>query len=365
VFAVRLAAVLLAAAGLMCWVGDVAAQNKGDKGGFAKKGGPPLNDAPAPDAFYDWIDVHVHLRIPPNGTPGAAASRAAQAMADGRIQKMVLEPQPFPDPDSGGRTVYDYDALVGPVRASGGKFAFLGGNRLNQMIASTPADGVTAAVRADFEREAEKVLAAGAAGFGEFGLTHLSRTPGHPFENVAADHPLMLALADIAGKSGKLIDIHMDLFDRDAATPANFKGSNPPRIARNTEALERLLGHNRNARMVLAHFGSDITGQWSNEVARGLLSRNSNLYMSIKLSTIFPGTNQPFTPGGGVRGDWIQLLSDFPDRFVIGTDSFFTPPGNNNTDFNPKPIQAFLAGLPEALRTKIAVENAKRLYGLN
>lgn len=233
------------------------------------------------------------------------------------------------------------------------------------MIASTPPDNVSAQVRAEFEREAEKVLAAGAAGFGEFGLTHLSRFPGHPFQNVPADHPLMIALADIAGKAGKVIDIHMDVFDRDATTPTTFKGSNPLRISRNTEAFERLLAHNRNAKIVLAHFGSDAAGQWSNDLSRGLLSRNSNLHMSIKFANLPPGSNQPFTLGGGVSSDWIKLLSEFPDRFVIGSDSFFMPQGGNNTEFNPKPIQAFLAGLPEPLRNNIALENARRLYSLN
>lgn len=120
----RLAAFLLVAAGILSCVGDVGAQQKGDKGGFAKKGGdatkggPPSGDATSSDALFDWIDVHVHLRIPPNGTAGAAVFAASQVMAGARIRTMVLEPQPFPDPDSGGRNVYDYDVLVGPVRAS-------------------------------------------------------------------------------------------------------------------------------------------------------------------------------------------------------------------------------------------------------
>ena len=55
--------------------------------------------------------------------------------------------------------------------------------------------------------------------------------------------------------------------------------------------------------------------------------------MSIKFANLPPGSNQPFTLGGGVSSDWIKLLSEFPDRFVIGSDSFFMPQGGNNTEF--------------------------------
>lgn len=322
-----------------------------------------ISDAPsAPADVPEWIDAHVHLRPGKNMLFGPAVKSAADSMEIAHINKIVLEPQPFPDADSNGRNVYDYEGFVRPIQNFPHRFAFLGGNYLNQMLAGTPADAVTESIRAEFEKRAEAVLQAGAEGFGEIGVTHLSRMQGHPYQNIPGDHPLMLLLADIAARYGKLIDIHMDVFDEDAAPPAPIS-PNPSVVKKNTDGLERLLAHNRNAKIVLAHFGSDYTGRWSPELARRLLARNFNLHFSIKLSPLF-STNQPFTLFGGVKQDWIQLLSDFPDRFVMGTDSFFSPPAAKQSQFDPKPVYKFLAGLPDGLRTKIAKENAERLYGL-
>jgi hypothetical protein len=32
--------------------------------------------------------------------------------------------------------------------------------------------------------------------------------------------------------------------------------------------------------------------------------------------------NHPLTPKGDIKPEWIQLLNEFPDRFVIGGDQF-------------------------------------------
>lgn len=335
----------------------VSAQQKGGKGAKgATKGGEAVE---APAELPPWIDTHVHLRIGQGvANIAPALANAARLTANARLATFIVMPQPATEP---GSRAYDYDDFVGQLAGLGGRVAFLGGNRLNQMIAATSDGKVSAAQTAEFAREAERVLAARAAGFGEISITHISRFAGHPFQNVPGDHPLLLLLADIAGRAGKPIDIHMDVYDHDAAPPPPMRAGNPAILPRNTDGLERLLAHNRAARIMLAHFGSDITGQWSTELTRRLLRAHPNLYMSIK---VYPPAGNAALRDGTVPPAWIELIGEFPDRFVIGTDSFFAPPAAPATAYEPAPVYRFLMGLPPDLRTKVASANAARLYGL-
>ena len=329
------------------------AQAQGKGKGQPKNAGQ-LDAQPAPPTVPLWIDTHAHLRVPAGQGYSGAVALAADLTQNARLGTLVLLPQPQPDP---GGNAYDYSDFANILKNYPGRFSFLGGNLLNQMIARIPADKVTDTIKAEFAREAAKVLAAGAAGFGEISILHLSFFPGHPFQNVPADHPLLLQLADIA--VGKIIDIHMAFYDRDGPRPDGTSDVNPPILRKNTDGLERLLAHNRGTNIMLAHFGSDVTGQWSNEASRRLLSANPNLYMSIKL--VPPLGNSPLTEQP-VAAAWIALIREFPDRFVIGTDSFFGLGGL--TAYTPGPVYRFLMGLPDDVRSKIAWENAARLYGL-
>lgn len=343
----RLLVVALAA--LVIGPASVHAQGKNPNAG-------QFDPLPAPPTVPRWIDTHVHLRVPDGRSYGTALSLADELAQNAQLDTLIILPQPQIDP---GRNAYDYNDFAQLLQRYPGRFAFLGGNLLNQMIARTPFDKVTESVKAEFATEAAKVLAAGAAGFGEISILHLSRFAGHPLQNVPGDHPLLLQLAEIA--SGKVIDLHMDFYDRDARPPAKFSDVNPPIVRRNTDGLERLLVHNRAANIVLAHFGNDVTGQWSNEATRRLLAAHPNLYMSIML---FPQVGNSPLAEQPVAASWISLIREFPDRFVIGTDSFFGSGGNKNSTYKPAAVYRFLAGLPEDVRGKIARENAVRLYGL-
>jgi hypothetical protein len=69
------------------------------------------------------------------------------------------------------------------------------------MIQAVDADRVTPKSIRDFEEESEALVKAGAVGFGEIAVEHFSSgRGGHPYESTSPDHPLLLALADIAAK---------------------------------------------------------------------------------------------------------------------------------------------------------------------
>ena len=71
---------------------------------------------------------------------------------------------------------------------------------------------------AQFTSAAQAIVAAGAAAFGELAAEHFSaarKYPNHPYESAPADHPLLLALADIAASYGMPVELHMEAVPRD------------------------------------------------------------------------------------------------------------------------------------------------------
>ncbi|MFM7347377.1 MAG: hypothetical protein ACKO1J_18645 [Tagaea sp.] len=342
----------------------------------ARQAGPPATSASVCDiarqASADpelWIDTQTHLRPGPQRAFGAAIANGLRTMDGAKIAATIVMPQPFPDEESGGRTVYDSADFAGVARAHPCRFAFLGGNGLNQMLARIPPGEVTEAQRVAFRREAQAVLAQGAAGFGQISLLHLARFPGHPFQETAPDHPMMLLLAEIAGQAGKPINVHMQIYERAGPPPPYYRGQNPPSIQANLATFERLLAHDRRARIVLANFGEDPSGQFTMALARQLLTAHPNLHFIATIMPARPGEPAsqlaPFGPGGLSR-EWLALASAFPERFTVGSLSFHAGMEGARAP-NPADIprtRELLARLPPELRRKIAIDNALALYGL-
>lgn len=338
------------------------AQRRPGGGGAGGDGVAPAQSVPI---AVPWIDTHIHLRAR-NGDYSGAAEQAMQLLKSSGAVGAVLMAQPFPEQANPNK--HDLTQLVPAVKNKGAWFAVLGGGgSLNGLIEKTPANQVTPELKASFIAQAHQILDSGAAGFGEMALLHLSHFDGHPFEEVAPDHPLMLALADVAAERDKLLDVHMDIVDSAGSPPAALQSAtNPQNLRPNVAAFERLLEHNRRARIMLAHAGWDVTGQWTVALSRRLLARHSNLYMSLKLSPSPADKSMPVGPQG-VRPDWAALIAEFPDRFVIGSDSFFAAPGAGGpgTVFRLPPTKLMLEGLPLELAERIGWRNAATLYKLN
>ena len=211
-------------------------------------------------------------------------------------------------------------------------------------------------------RSAEELLRLGAVGFGELSIEHFSlpQSPVKDYEYAPADSPLMLLLADISAEHGAPIDLHMEALPQDMPTPADMGPPNPPMLHGNIAAFERLLSHNRGAKIIWAHAGSDNVGFRSPDMMRGMLQRHSNLYLEIKFDPGFPGKDPPIVDGK-LKPEWLKLYQDFPDRFLIGSDQHFDPPATVPLA-RAQQNALLLEQLPPDLRRKIAVENAERLY---
>lgn len=323
--------------------------------------------------FY-WIDTHVHLDGRAGGggqTDYDGAAQAALETMDGMgIRESMVMPPPQP---AGHARLYDCEVFTKALEKMPGRFAFLcGGGSLNPMIQEARDQKiVNSEARDEFERKAGEIIRQGAAGFGEMTAEHLSGASWHPYESAPADHPLFLLLADIAAKHDVVIDIHLDVVLEDMALPDHYASPpNPSTLHANIAAFERLLAHNRQAKIIWVHAGWDQTGDRTVELSRALLEKHPNLYMSIKINPTGLPQNSPFIPASGIKSEWLDLIRTFPDRFMIGSDTFYVSP-NIDMPIRRPPLEMslmglkmFLALLPPDLARKVGYENAARLYKL-
>jgi predicted TIM-barrel fold metal-dependent hydrolase len=321
----------------------------------------PAQDPPRPAeaALSPYIDVHAHLEPHP---ADASVEAARQAMKTENARTIVF----LPPPETSAAAPFDSEAILEALKhAPPQAFAFLGGGgTLNAMIQDAVRSGDAGpSVRRQFEQRAETIVRQGALGFGEMTAEHFAGAT--PYQYAPPDHPLLLLLADLAARHRVVIDLHMEAVPQPMKLPADLKSPpNSGELHENIAAFERLLAHNRAARFVWAHAGADNTGYRTADLSRRLLRSHPNLYMEIKLDPLSPGKTALREAGedGVIKPEWLRLLRDFPDRFVIGSDQHYPMPATG-----PQRWQSavrLLNQLPEDLRRKVASENAIRIYRL-
>jgi hypothetical protein len=319
------------------------------------------------------IDTHGHIqnggqrRTDFRGSLDAAIRRMDQS----GIRRIIIMPPPIAPETPAAYEIESYgfakQAYAGRILPGGG------GGSLNVMIQTSAPDTVTDNVKKAFRTRAEQIVAAGAVVFGEIALHHLSlrlMSPQHPYEWTPPDHPLLMLLADIAAEKNIPMDLHLDLVPEDMNLPDRpvFNPTNPTLLKANMAAFERLLAHNRGARIVWAHAGTDPLGTRTPQIQRELLSRNPNLFMSLRLGGAAPAPFVALGPDKKLKPFWLALLRDFPDRFVIGTDFFHSPMGTGSqrgpSEETLENYRTTLAQMPPELAEAIAHGNAEKIYRL-
>lgn len=330
-----------------------------------------LWSGPPPTLAAPLIDAHNHLHLSSPGKSSQAAKRVAAAaiaaMDEFGITAMVVMPPPF---TPGHHGMYGVDKLKQACSYAPSRLFFLdGGGTLNPMILKAHKAGTTTdADKREFRAKAMKIIKAGARGFGEMGAEHFCLGANHNYHSAPPDHPLYLLLADIAAQHGVPIDIHMEAIPRDMPTPDLNCDKNPKRLSPNIPAFERLLRHNPKASIIWAHVGWDNTGARDVALCKRLLTTHPNLYMSFKISPrdSLPQNRPLKNKGAAIKPEWLALIRAFPDRFIIGTDQFYVPPGGRK--IGPQRTQAsmrFSALLPEDVAEKVLFRNAAALFGIN
>lgn len=317
------------------------------------------------------VDTHAHLEhLGGIAQFGAALDAALAEMDRLGVRVSVLMPPPQAKDN---RFFYDIEALKFALERHPGRFLLVaGGGALNPTILGTPPDAVDEPTKQRFREQAERLLAQGAVGFGEITAHHLSLPamgPMHGYSVAPADHPLLLLLADIAAERNVPIDLHFDAVPEPMPVPAPISQNpnNPRTLDANLAAFERLLAHNRNAKIVWAHAGSDPLRTRTPALCRELLARHPNLAMSLRGGG--RGTPHPsfaLDEEGRLKPAWVKLIADFPDRFVLGSDRFHTAaaPRTPLLAQTLPNLRRLVDQLPAALARRVAVDNVERLYGL-
>jgi predicted TIM-barrel fold metal-dependent hydrolase len=309
-------------------------------------------------ALTPFVEEHAHFDFDKKDPDGPIRSALA---ALGRENAAMIFFQISPDTfDHPGR--YDSEILLAEVKKHPGKLAITGGGgSLNAMIMQSVATGEAGPeVQKKFKARAEELLREGVVGFGEMTAEHFDGFT--PYQTAPPDHPLYLLLADLAAEHGVPIDLHMEAVPQDMALPPDLKSPpNAPRLHANIAAFERFLAHNPRAKVIWAHLGSDFTGFRTVELDRRLLQAHPNLYMEIKTDPEAHGRNYPLGSDGKIKPEWLKLFTDFPDRFVIGSDQHYPEP--KDADKRWQQTILLFNQLPADIRKKIGTENVAHIYG--
>ena len=186
-----------------------------------------------------------------------------------------------------------------------------------------------------------------------------------------------MLLADIAASHNVPIDLHMEAVPQDMQLQEGLNRNsqkNPPILHANIPALERLLSHNKKTMIVWQHIGWDNTGWMTVELLRRLLETHPNLYLSMRGEKRIYDMNGQLKPNriidvnGEIHPEWFELITDFPDRFMVGTDDFFGA-AINTASGKSLPTTSYetwgiVNQLPPELAEKVGRSNAARVYNL-
>lgn len=112
------------------------------------------------------------------------------------------------------------------------------------------------------------------------------------------------------------------------------------------DAIERIFRQDPDARVLWAHSGFDRP-----QAVRELLRRHPRLYADLAYRSEMGSS-------GRVDADWLEAFNEFPDRFVVGTDTF-TPERLHYIPVHAEYTRGWLAALPAALAERIAWRNAE------
>jgi Amidohydrolase len=116
------------------------------------------------------------------------------------------------------------------------------------------------------------------------------------------------------------------------------------------DAIERQFRQDPQARILWAHAGFDRP-----ERVREMLRKYRNLWCDLAFRSDHAG-------GGQVDPAWREAFLEFPDRFLVGTDTF-TPERWHYVVEHARWSREWLASLPPAVAEQIAWKNGERLLG--
>jgi hypothetical protein len=116
------------------------------------------------------------------------------------------------------------------------------------------------------------------------------------------------------------------------------------------DAIERQFKQDPNARILWAHSGFD-----SPDKVRAMLRKHKNLWCDLAFRS-------DHATLGKVDAAWREAFLEFPDRFMVGTDTF-TPERWHFVVEHANWSRRWLADLPADVAERIAYKNGEALFG--
>jgi len=114
------------------------------------------------------------------------------------------------------------------------------------------------------------------------------------------------------------------------------------------DAVERLLAQNPNVKVLWAHSGFDEPG----EIAK-MLDKHDRLWGDLAFRS-------EVGSGGQLSQEWLDLFTRFPDRIMLGTDTY-TPERMYFIPEHAEASRAWLTSLPASIAEHVAWKNAWNL----
>jgi hypothetical protein len=143
-----------------------------------------------------------------------------------------------------------------------------------------------------------------------------------------ADSPIMRGVIGLAQRYNQVLQAHCD-----------------------AEAIERMVKQAPGLRIVWAHAGFASAAE-----VGAMLARYPGLYIDLALRT-------DAAPGGKLETAWLQLLLRFPERVLLGTDTWVPSRwSGGSVGEHATWARGWLKALPPEVARKIASENAERLF---
>jgi hypothetical protein len=115
------------------------------------------------------------------------------------------------------------------------------------------------------------------------------------------------------------------------------------------DAIDRQFAQDPQARILWAHSGFDEP-----EKVRAMLRKHANLWCDLAF-------RNDHASGGRVAAGWRAAFLEFPDRFLVGTDTF-TPERWHYIGEHAKWSRDWLADLPPDVAQRIAWQNGETLF---
>jgi hypothetical protein len=142
-----------------------------------------------------------------------------------------------------------------------------------------------------------------------------------------ADLPIPRRIVQLAKQHGLVLHAHSD-----------------------AEAVDRIYRQDPGARVLWAHAGFETPGK-----VREMLRKHRNLWADLAFRS-------EQGSGGKVPPEWRELFIEFPDRFMVGTDTFAPERWHYVVD-HAAFSREWLADLPRELAERIAWKNGEALFG--